>query len=710
MTLPTSGQLSIDDLKFELRIDLPAGQGPTDFDLSQTLALLLARTKPGQAAKNYPLILPDDFYGTRRPNDPINFQQVSIPAQYKSTRNTQGTVDTGISIYKSGNAIMGRFRDKGVDLAPFVIVANIVTNIPNGSPYFDTHEIETMVEVVSGQLDAGSSPTGVWTQVTATPTFFQVIYPGPYIGSKTVTIKVNGRQIDAPANTFSKVTTLISENTFVPEITMDPGANIFRNTNALSLGEQDTYSHVVYSFVLRAGANGYGYYLWINVNGNQGNSDTYYFLAPYSTYDILQFNISGLVHGTAGSLGTGVPVGGWATRNGLTLGQWVDIQETERGVHVTCARRVNAISFAAQIRQKNTGRVFQTANLYLSAECRITDWSMPLQNFPTAIQSQTTKQMDAFAYLRIFREEGSGQILYVPQVNVGTSLNVWNWTGGSGYLAGNVPLTTRAVPVNRIRLNWGPSSNMGNPKGTGAGAGSWLIDGSGWNGAAIWNGLMQSTNGTIQGNGSFWFTDDWTGGVIQGSVGFALVATRNFTPPPPPTQVNTAMLEAALPKIWGQDGGYKSSATGWGQAIFKVQPDGQLYLQNYSNNDSSSAWRRGTVCPHHDVTISVTCGRTYGPIVNGSGKGDGVGTWLTGGTTQEGMLKQSLSHDFKAFPTKILYISSRITASSNGRPVSSKFITDATITIYDQRTGGVVWSKNVLLGAQASADEPGNNN
>jgi hypothetical protein len=37
MTLPTSGQLSIEDLKKELRIDLPTGVGPTAFDLSENL-------------------------------------------------------------------------------------------------------------------------------------------------------------------------------------------------------------------------------------------------------------------------------------------------------------------------------------------------------------------------------------------------------------------------------------------------------------------------------------------------------------------------------------------------------------------------------------------------------------------------------------------------------------------------------------------------
>ena len=37
MALPTSGELSIEDLKKELRIDLPNGEGPTGFDLSESL-------------------------------------------------------------------------------------------------------------------------------------------------------------------------------------------------------------------------------------------------------------------------------------------------------------------------------------------------------------------------------------------------------------------------------------------------------------------------------------------------------------------------------------------------------------------------------------------------------------------------------------------------------------------------------------------------
>lgn len=54
MTLPVQGALSLEDIKKELRIDLPNGVGPTAFDMDSQIALALARTSSGGSSKNFP--------------------------------------------------------------------------------------------------------------------------------------------------------------------------------------------------------------------------------------------------------------------------------------------------------------------------------------------------------------------------------------------------------------------------------------------------------------------------------------------------------------------------------------------------------------------------------------------------------------------------------------------------------------------------------
>ena len=57
--------------------------------------------------------------------------------------------------------------------------------------------------------------------------------------------------------------------------------------------------------------------------------------------------------------------------------------------------------------------------------------------------------------MKIYRDYSSGQILLVPVIKIGTEAYYENWTGGSGYLNGNVPLTNRVIPTDRIQMNWG---------------------------------------------------------------------------------------------------------------------------------------------------------------------------------------------------------------------------------------------------------------
>mgnify|MGYP003586874806 CR=1 len=60
---------------------------------------------------------------------------------------------------------------------------------------------------------------------------------------------------------------LLAENTYVPETPYGGMANINRAMLAYTASESDAYTHAIYSFVRRNGAQGDGYYLWRNANG-----------------------------------------------------------------------------------------------------------------------------------------------------------------------------------------------------------------------------------------------------------------------------------------------------------------------------------------------------------------------------------------------------------------------------------------------------------
>ena len=453
MTLPTSGQLSIEDLKKELRIDLPTGAGPTNFDLSESLQLLLARTKPGAANKNFPLTLPDDFWGTRRPNDPIDFAgQVAggvFTRNFTATRADQGATTLRFKVWRDGNSLKGQITDKGTPKTPFSIIPTITTSFAGIT---DDHEIQFKIDLLSG--DPSVAPVyGVFKVADATGSEIEVNYPGPYIGSKLISFRLTVMQGDLPANIFSAVMSLLAENTFVPETPYAPGADLNKGMWANVQSESDAYTHAIYSFVRRTGAQGDGYYLWRNANGQNG-FDEYHFLGPWKDYDTLQFNIGVNAFNQTGGLGTGVPVGSWAFRNGAVNWQWQDITATEKGIHSIGNRRLNSLNIVAQVRQKNTGRVYQVVTINVASEVTITSWSMPHMNYPREVHTHSGDNITVQPALQIYRDPGSGRIIYHPWSN-GGSLALAQWTQVAGPQGGVFPLTTRAIPADRITFELG---------------------------------------------------------------------------------------------------------------------------------------------------------------------------------------------------------------------------------------------------------------
>ena len=127
------------------------------------------------------------------------------------------------------------------------------------------------------------------------------------------------------------------------------GADINRAMWANVVSESDAYTHSIYSFILTNGGSGYGYYLWRNANGTNG-FDEYYYLGPYDASDRMQFYINVTSFTESGGLGTGVPVGSMAYRNGYVNNTWQDIDGTERGIHVISNRRLKQVNFTVAVR------------------------------------------------------------------------------------------------------------------------------------------------------------------------------------------------------------------------------------------------------------------------------------------------------------------------------------------------------------------------
>ena len=550
MTLPVQGALSLEDIKKELRIDLPNGVGPTPFDMDSQIALALARTSSGGSSKNFPLTLPDDFYGCRRPNDPIDFQsQISggvFPRTFTATRATAGSIKAGLKVWRDNDVLRGQWINNGVGGTIFSIIPAIATSYEGIT---DDHPITAQLTVVSGQWT--TPPTlgnGTVVTTSATANTIELTYDGPYIGNRLGVVKLTVAQGDLPANTFQANISIKAENTFVPETVYRVGADINRAMWANVVSESDAYTHSIYSFILTNGGSGYGYYLWRNANGTNG-FDEYYYLGPYDAADRMQFYINVTSFTESGGLGTGVPVGSMAYRNGYVNNTWQDIDGTERGIHVISNRRLKQVNFTVAVRQKNTGRVFQTVNCYIAAEVTISSWSMPAVNYPKTIVQQTTNNINVQAGMKIYRDYSSGQILLVPVIKIGTVASFENWTGGSGYLNGNVPLTTRVVPTDRIQMNWG----VGWPGAVTPGqvqAGSVLLGVQDYNSGSFFGGMERNANGTY--NDSVWiqFTDTWTGAVIWGGSEFIFSQRRSYYPPPPATPFNAQAANGLSSLRW----------------------------------------------------------------------------------------------------------------------------------------------------------------
>ena len=562
MTLPTSGQLSIEDLKKELRIDLPTGVGPTAFDLSENLQLLLARTKPGAANKNFPLILPDDFWGTRRPNDPIDFSsQIAggvFTRNFTATRATEGATTIRFKVWRAGNVLHGQIVDKGAVSTTFGIIPAIATSYAGVT---DDHDIEVKIDLLSGSPSV-APVYGVFKVADATAQEIEVTYPGPYIGSKLISFRLTVRQRDLPANTFQAVMSLVAENTFVPETPYAPGADLNKGMWANVVTESDAYTHAIYSFVLRNGDQGYGYYLWRNSNGSNG-FDEYHFLGLWKDFDTLQFNIGVNSFNQTGGLGNGVPVGSWAFRNGAVNWAWQDITTTEKGIHVIGNRRYNGLNLVVQVRSRNTGRVYQTVNIVIAAEVTIQSWSMPVTNFPKAMSSSTSANINVRSGVKIYRDPSSGQILFVPVIRNGTQASFWNWTGGSGYMNGNVPLTNRVVPDARLSLTW-DTGGSGCQTFNGAQSGSILLTGHNYNSCPEFYGIERGVNGSY--NESVWLAvyDTWTGAAIWSGHQIIFNQSRSYNPPPPATQFDHGMLATVPTNLTASDSGGTSGSASAG--------------------------------------------------------------------------------------------------------------------------------------------------
>ena len=578
MTLPTSGQLSIDDLKKELRIDLPTGVGPTAFDLSENLQLLLARTKPGAANKNFPLILPDDFWGTRRPNDPIDFSsQIAggvFTRNFTATRATEGATTIRFKVWRAGNVLYGQIVDKGAVSTTFGIIPAIATSYAGVT---DDHDIEVKIDLLSGSPSV-APVYGVFKVADATAQEIEVTYPGPYIGSKLISFRLTVRQSDLPANTFQAVMSLVAENTFVPETPYASGADLNKGMWANVVTESDAYTHAIYSFVLRNGDQGYGYYLWRNSNGSNG-FDEYHFLGLWKDFDTLQFNIGVNSFNQTGGLGNGVPVGSWAFRNGAVNWAWQDITTTEKGIHVIGNRRYNGLNLVVQVRSRNTGRVYQTVNIVIAAEVTIQSWSMPVTNFPKAMSSSTSENINVRSGVKIYRDPSSGQILFVPVIRAGTQASFWNWTGGSGYMNGNVPLTNRVVPDARLSLTW-DTGGSGCQTFNGAQSGSILLTGHNYNSCPEFYGIERGVNGSY--NESVWLAvyDTWTGAAIWSGHQIIFNQSRSYYPPPPATPFNAQAANGLSSLRWSITANDRSKV-GARVCHSIVQFEGKLAIQQF---------------------------------------------------------------------------------------------------------------------------------
>ena len=569
MTLPVQGALSLEDIKKELRIDLPNGVGPTPFDMDSQIALALARTSSGGSSKNFPLTLPDDFYGCRRPNDPIDFQsQISggvFPRTFTATRATAGSIKAGLKVWRDNDVLRGQWINNGVGGTIFSIIPAIATSYAGVT---DDHPITAQLTIVSGQWT--TPPTlgnGTVVTTSATANTIELTYDGPYIGNRLGVVKLTVAQGDLPANTFQANISIKAENTFVPETVYRVGADINRAMWANVVSESDAYTHSIYSFILTNGGSGYGYYLWRNANGTNG-FDEYYYLGPYDAADRMQFYINVTSFTESGGLGTGVPVGSMAYRNGYVNNTWQDIDGTERGIHVISNRRLKQVNFTVAVRQKTTGRVFQTVNCYIAAEVTISSWSMPVVNYPQTIVSSTTNNINVEAGTKIYRDYSSGQILLVPRIKIGTVASFENWTGGSGYLNGNVPLTTRVVPVDRIQMNWDTGgSGAWSPES--AQTGSVLLGVQDYNSGSYFGGIQRSSNGTY--NESVWisFTDTWTGATIWGGRQFIFSQRRAYNPPPPATPYDQNAVNS-LPTVLSASSGAHGTGNSYCGAGFGV--------------------------------------------------------------------------------------------------------------------------------------------
>ena len=326
---------------------------------------------------------------------------------------------------------------------------------------------------------------------------------------------------------------LVAENTFVPETPYAPGADLNKGMWANVVTESDAYTHAIYSFVLRNGDQGYGYYLWRNSNGSNG-FDEYHFLGLWKDFDTLQFNIGVNSFNQTGGLGNGVPVGSWAFRNGAVNWAWQDITTTEKGIHVIGNRRYNGLNLVVQVRSRNTGRVYQAVNIVIAAEVTIQSWSMPVTNFPKAMSSSTSENINVRSGVKIYRDPSSGQILFVPVIRNGTQASFWNWTGGSGYMNGNVPLTNRVVPDARLSLTW-DTGGSGCQTFNGAQSGSILLTGHNYNSCPEFYGIERGVNGSY--NESVWLAvyDTWTGAAIWSGHQIIFNQSRSYYPPPPAT-------------------------------------------------------------------------------------------------------------------------------------------------------------------------------
>ena len=172
---------------------------------------------------------------------------------------------------------------------------------------------------------------------------------------------------------------------------------------------------------------------------------------------------------------------------------------------------------------------------------------MPVVNYPQTLVSSTTNNINVEAGTKIYRDYSSGQILLVPRIKIGTVASFENWTGGSGYLNGNVPLTTRVVPVDRIQMNWDTGASGAWSPGS-AQTGSVLLGVQDYNSGSYFGGIQRSSNGTY--NESVWisFTDTWTGATIWGGRQFIFSQRRAYNPPPPATQFDHGML-ATVPTL-----------------------------------------------------------------------------------------------------------------------------------------------------------------